>query len=244
MSKRSSVAAANGAASRESAEVSTPPSMDKQQLLLSADAGHFSLIRALHLADLITELNGLCGILSLFSSMRYCLGDPSSHGNLWAALLFLPFGLFFDFLDGKVARWRKKSSMMGQELDSLADLISFGVSPAALAFAIGMRTPVDHLLLAFFVLCGLTRLARFNVTASAIPKDATGKARYFEGTPIPTTLVLDALMGWCVWQGRILDALPGGLWFEGTLFELHPVVLLFVVHGCLMTSRTIHIPKP
>lgn len=214
--------------------------------------------------------------------MRYCLGDPSSHGNLWAALLFLPFGLFFDFLDGKVARWRKKSSMMGQELDSLADLvriaqssqpshhpsppppvpvpslpkltnqptyflpgqISFGVSPAALAFAIGMRTPVDHLLLAFFVLCGLTRLARFNVTASAIPKDATGKARYFEGTPIPTTLVLDALMGWCVWQGRILDALPGGLWFEGTPFELHPVVLLFVVHGCLMTSRTIHIPKP
>lgn len=55
--------------------------------------------------------------------MRYCLGDPSSHGNLWAALLFLPFGLFFDFLDGKVARWRKKSSMMGQELDSLADLV-------------------------------------------------------------------------------------------------------------------------
>jgi CDP-diacylglycerol--serine O-phosphatidyltransferase len=55
--------------------------------------------------------------------MRYCLGDPTSHGNLWAALCFLPFGLFFDFLDGKVARWRQKSSMMGQELDSLADLV-------------------------------------------------------------------------------------------------------------------------
>ena len=61
--------------------------------------------------------------MSLFSSMRYCLGDPSDTGNLWAALGFLPFGLFFDFLDGKVARWRKKSSMMGQELDSLADLV-------------------------------------------------------------------------------------------------------------------------
>jgi CDP-diacylglycerol--serine O-phosphatidyltransferase len=56
--------------------------------------------------------------------MRYCLGDPAEHGNLYTALLFLPFGLFFDFLDGKVARWRKKSSMMGQELDSLADLVS------------------------------------------------------------------------------------------------------------------------
>lgn len=61
--------------------------------------------------------------MSIFSSLRYCLGDPAAHGNLWAALGFLPLGLFFDFMDGKVARWRKKSSMMGQELDSLADLV-------------------------------------------------------------------------------------------------------------------------
>ncbi|KAK3301525.1 uncharacterized protein B0H64DRAFT_383862 [Chaetomium fimeti] len=243
MSKRTSASAANGGASKEGGRVDLPTS-DKQKILLETDAGHFSLIRALHLADLITEMNGLCGILSLFSSMRYCIGDPSEHGNLWAALSLLPFGLFFDFLDGKVARWRKKSSMMGQELDSLADLISFGVSPAAVAFAIGVRTPVDHLCLGFFVLCGLTRLARFNVTAAAIPKDATGKARYFEGTPIPTTLGLDALMAWWVSNGWIHDALPGGVWFAGSALELHPVVLLFMVHGCLMTSRTIHIPKP
>jgi hypothetical protein len=62
--------------------------------------------------------------MSIFSSMRYCLGPPSALGNLWAALVFMPFGLFFDFMDGKVARWRKKSSLMGQELDSLADLVS------------------------------------------------------------------------------------------------------------------------
>ncbi|KAK4240753.1 hypothetical protein C8A03DRAFT_41770 [Achaetomium macrosporum] len=244
MSKRSYAAvAANGAASKEGSQV-TMPSMDKQRLLLSTDAGHFSLIRALHMADLITELNGLCGVLSLFASMRYCLGDATQHGNLWAALLFLPFGLFFDFLDGKVARWRKKSSMMGQELDSLADLISFGVAPAAVAFAIGIRTPLDHLCLAFFVLCGLTRLARFNVTATSIPKDASGKAKYFEGTPIPTTLALDALMGWWVSNGWIHESLPGGVWFAGSVLEVHPVVVLFMVHGCLMTSRTIHIPKP
>ncbi|KAK3305532.1 uncharacterized protein B0T15DRAFT_396914 [Chaetomium strumarium] len=245
MSKRTSYAAvaANGAASKENSQ-DTMPSMDKQRALLSTDAGHFSLIRALHLADLITELNGLCGVLSLFSSMRYCLGDPAQNGNLWAALLFLPFGLFFDFLDGKVARWRKKSSMMGQELDSLADLISFGVAPAAVAFAIGVRTPLDHLCLAFFVLCGLTRLARFNVTATSIPKDASGKAKYFEGTPIPTTLALDALMGWWVSNGWIHESLPGGVWFAGSVLEVHPIVVLFMVHGCLMTSRTIHIPKP
>ena len=55
--------------------------------------------------------------------MRYCLGPPDSFGNMWIALAFMPFGLFFDFMDGKVARWRGKSSLMGQELDSLADLV-------------------------------------------------------------------------------------------------------------------------
>lgn len=55
--------------------------------------------------------------------MRYMSGAPGELGNVWAALAFMPFGLFFDFFDGKVARWRKKSSLMGQELDSLADLV-------------------------------------------------------------------------------------------------------------------------
>lgn len=61
--------------------------------------------------------------MSILSSMRYCLGPPDSFGNMWAALAFMPLGLFFDFMDGKVARWRGKSSLMGQELDSLADLV-------------------------------------------------------------------------------------------------------------------------
>jgi len=76
----------------------------------------------LHLQKLMHH-SGFCGVMSIFSSMRYCLGPPSAHANLWAALAFMPFGLFFDFMDGKVARWRKKSSLMGQELDSLADLV-------------------------------------------------------------------------------------------------------------------------
>lgn len=61
--------------------------------------------------------------MSIFSSLRYCLGSPNEYGDLWMALGFMPFGLFFDFMDGKVARWRKKASLMGQELDSLADLV-------------------------------------------------------------------------------------------------------------------------
>lgn len=182
--------------------------------------------------------------MSVFSSLRYCIGDPSDHTNLYFALGFIPLGLFFDFMDGKVARWRKKASLMGQELDSLADLVSFGVAPAAAAFSLGLRTPLDHLLLTIFVLCGLTRLARFNVTVAMLPKDATGKSKYFEGTPIPTSLALVSVMWYWISQGWTLDNVPLGVWGEGTLLEVHPVVALFLIHGSLMVSKTIHIPKP
>ncbi|KAE8147203.1 CDP-diacylglycerol--serine O-phosphatidyltransferase [Aspergillus avenaceus] len=243
MSRRSSAMPSN-----TSANSGVPHAGDggqeKQKMLLSAETGHFSMVRALHLADLVTELNGFCGVMSVLSSMRYCLGDPNDYSAIWSALGFMPFGLFFDFMDGKIARWRKKSSLMGQELDSLADLISFGMAPAAAAFALGVRTTADHILLAFFVLCGLTRLARFNVTVAVLPKDKTGKSQYFEGTPIPTTLSIASLMAYWVSQGWVQEDLPLGLAAQGTPFEFHPVALLFVLHGCLMVSKSIHIPKP
>lgn len=122
--------------------------------------------------------------------------------------------------------------------------LSFGASPAAAAFAIGLRTPLDHILLTFFVLCGLLRLARFNVTVSTLPKDKTGKSKYFEGTPIPTSLSIAALMAYWVSQGWILENVPFGSLGKGTWWEVHPVVGLFVGHGCLMVSKTLHIPKP
>ncbi|MCJ1259985.1 CDP-diacylglycerol-serine O-phosphatidyltransferase [Lignoscripta atroalba] len=276
MSRRTGTA--NGAADKDGSKVLSEGKTDrfssgqeKQKMLLESDKGHFSMIKALHLADLITELNGFCGFMSILSSMRYCL-DPTNYTPLYAALAFMPFGLFFDFMDGKVARWRHKSSLMGQELDSLADLISFGVAPAVSAFALGLRTPLDTLVLSFFVLCGLTRLARFNVTVSSLPKDATGKSKYFEGTPIPTTLAMVAVMAYWVSQGWVLqtlrgpgevvlgalvgdksqqqhglwmvDNLPGGVWGAGTAWEWHPVAGVFVLWGCAMVSKSIHIPKP
>lgn len=241
MSRRTSTMASNGSNNSPS---SGDGGQEKQKMLLSSEHGHFSLIKALHLADLVTELNGFCGVMSVFSSMRYCLGDPTEYGAIWAALGFMPFGLFFDFMDGKIARWRKKSSLMGQELDSLADLISFGLAPAAAAFALGIRTSLDHLFLAFFVLCGLTRLARFNVTVAVLPKDKSGKSKYFEGTPIPTTLAIVSLMAYWVSQSWTHENIPFGLLAEGTIFEFHPIVLMFALHGCLMVSKTIHIPKP
>lgn len=107
-----------------------------------------------------------------------------------------------------------------------------------------MRTPLDHLLLTFFVICGLLRLARFNVTVAVLPKDKSGKSKYFEGTPIPTSLAIAALMAYWVSQRWILGAIPFGVIGQGTIFEVHPAAGIFAVHGCFMISKTLHIPKP
>ncbi|KAK5937668.1 CDP-diacylglycerol-serine O-phosphatidyltransferase [Knufia obscura] len=237
-----------GATTAGHAETEVKPqgqAQNKQAILLAQDAGHFSLIKAMHLADVITEMNGFCGFMSVLSAMRYCLGDRTDTGNLWAAFFFMPFGLFFDLFDGKVARWRQKSSLMGQELDSLADLISFGVAPASVGFAIGLQTFTDQILLSFYVLCGLTRLARFNVTVAMLPKDKTGKSKYFEGTPIPfACLTSSAIMATLTFMDMIHGNLPLGTALTGTALEFHPLAVLFIINGVLMTSRSIHVPKP
>ncbi|RMZ89070.1 hypothetical protein DV736_g3702, partial [Chaetothyriales sp. CBS 134916] len=246
MSKRTSTANdANHDANHDAASTSSNQDQQQQARYLAQDTGHFSLIKAMHLADVITELNGFCGFMSILSSMRYCLGDPSDLTNLWLAFFFMPFGLFFDFFDGKVARWRKKSSLMGQELDSLADLVTFGVATAAVGFAVGLRTTLDQLILSFYVLCSLTRLARFNVTVSMLPKDKTGKSKYFEGTPVPfACLTSSGIMAVWTWSGLIHDKIPLGTAFTDSLLEFHPAALLFVINGCLMTSKTLKVPKP
>jgi len=242
MSKRTGISNSGSVKSESSAK---PPTEDKQSRILNdPNPGHFSLVRAYHLADLITLMNGFCGVMSILSSMRYCLSPPGHTANLYAAVVLMPLGLFFDFFDGKVARWRGKSSLMGQELDSLADLISFGVAPAAFAFSVGLRTGLDQFLLTCFVLSGLARLARFNVTTGNVPKDASGKAKYFEGLPIPTSLTITSLIGFWASQGWIHDSIPFGTILPGTIFEFHPVVALFLAHGCCMVSKTLHVPKP
>lgn len=122
--------------------------------------------------------------------------------------------------------------------------ISFGVAPAAAAFAFGLRTPLDQLFLTVFVLAGLARLARFNVTTGNVPKDSSGKAAYFEGLPIPTSLGIVALMAFWASQSWTHESIPlGTLGAKESIFEVHPVVGLFLAHGCCMVSKSLHIPK-
>jgi len=147
----------------------------------------------------------------------------------------------FDVFDGRIARWRQTQSALGRELDSLADVISFGVAPAALGFAAGLDGGWDCAILTYFVCCGVSRLARYNVTAESL-SGGGDKVKYFEGTPIPTSVVLVGVLALAAWQGHIGDAVWGGAWSIGP-WVLHPLALLFGLSGTLMISKTLHIPK-
>lgn len=97
------------------------------------------------------------------------------------------------------------------------------------------------MVLIYFVCCGVSRLARFNVTAEA-RSQREGKVAYFEGTPTPTSIVLVGIPVFCAWQKRLGEHLCGGMWTLGWR-DLHPVALLFVASGTLMISKTLRIPK-
>ena len=201
---------------------------------------HFSMLREFQLADWFTLANAFCGTGAVFAAMRYL--QDGRVNDLLLGMALIPLAFIFDALDGRVARWRKSSSTLGRELDSLSDVISFGVAPAALAYACGMQGGWDWVVLSYFVCCGVSRLARYNVTAEDLAGDGD-KVPYFEGTPIPTSLLLVVLLAIAAWQGAIGSQLWGGQWQLGP-WQLHPLVLLFAVSGSLMISKTLRIPKP
>lgn len=198
----------------------------------------FSMIREFHLADWFTLANAACGTGALFAVMTYLQTSDVTH--VYFACGMVVAALIFDVLDGRVARWRQKTSAMGRELDSLADIISFGIAPAVIAYGCGMQGLYDRIVLVFFVACGVSRLARYNITADAL-SEGSGKVKYFEGTPIPSSLLLVMLMFWAATQGALRESLWFGQWVLAG-FTLHPLVLLFAISGSLMVSR-IHFPK-
>jgi len=195
---------------------------------------HFSMIRGFHLADLLTIANGCCGIAAVFHAMRFL--ERQDRRQIYFAAFLIPVAVVFDVLDGRIARWRHTNSPMGRELDSLADVISFGVAPAAIAFAVGLNTVIDQIVLMYFAVCGLSRLARYNVTADQLAT-ASGSVRYFEGTPIPSSVVPLVLLMLAFRNGNLFPVQIAGA-------PLHLIGLLFLLSGSLMISKTLHIPKP
>jgi CDP-diacylglycerol--serine O-phosphatidyltransferase len=200
------------------------------------------MLRSFTAADALTIGNASCGTIAVFLCLDYLA--TGIRGRLGMAFLLLPLALIFDVLDGYVARLTPtRQSRLGADLDSLSDVISFGVAPAVLGFTLGLRGAWDILILTYFVVCGVTRLARFNVTADDLADAQTGKVKYFEGTPIPTSIVIVGMLGAAFALGRTDEHLWFGAYQLGPAL-LHPLALVYFVSGSAMVSATLRIPKP
>lgn len=127
-------------------------------------------------------------------------------GWLDLAVGLLPLGVIFDVLDGRIARWRQHASILGQELDSLADLISFALAPAVFAFVLEFRTTFDLIILTGFVCCALARLARFNASRIIVVKKAEPVDKSYRGFPVPLNILL--VLGLYAYRSQVGIAWP------------------------------------
>ena len=132
------------------------------------------------LPNLFTTGNLFCGFWAIISVFQE---------NFYYAAIAILLASAFDILDGKVARLSGATSKFGVQYDSLADLVSFGIAPALLAFSWALRPygKFGWLAAFLFVVCGALRLARFNVQSSS------GESKYFKGLPIPAAASMIAL---------------------------------------------------
>ncbi|HTV03689.1 MAG TPA: CDP-diacylglycerol--serine O-phosphatidyltransferase [Luteitalea sp.] len=203
---------------------------------------HLSMLRSYTAADAFTIGNAACGTVALFLCLEYLADGHVRY--LWTAIALLPLALLFDVLDGYVARLdRRRQSRLGADLDSLADVISFGVAPAVLGYTLGLRGGWDMVVLTYFVVCGVSRLARFNVTSSSLADATTGKVKYFEGTPIPTSVVIVGLWAVALAAGHVHDQLwLGAVRVAGATW--HPWSIVYGLSGSAMISATLRVPKP
>jgi CDP-diacylglycerol--serine O-phosphatidyltransferase len=200
---------------------------------------HFSMLRTYRAADFLTLGNGLAGTGAIFAVISYV--EAPDPWRIYLAFSLLPLALLLDIADGKIARRQNQHSLFGAELDSLADIVSFGVAPAVLAYGLGMRGGLDVLILLFFVACGISRLARYNITAAELAA-AGDKVKFFEGTPTPSSLLLVVVLAFCFHLNRVGDDLPLGT-LEIAALRWHPISFLYFVSGSAMISKTLRIPK-
>lgn len=135
------------------------------------------------LPNLITLASIFCG----FNAIRVVALDNPSSDDFYRAAILLMFAMLFDCMDGRVARMTRTQSEFGLQLDSLADIVSFGVAPSLLMYKWALyRFPVPGLFVGFlFTACGAIRLARFNVLASSSSGSPVKPGKYTVGLPIP-----------------------------------------------------------
>ena len=135
------------------------------------------------LPNLLTAASLFCGIWAIVR----CVGIEVTEEEVYRSSLLLFFAFLFDLFDGRVARMTKTQSAFGVEFDSLADLISFGVAPAIIAYRWALEDMgfVGMVICFLYVLGGAVRLARFNILAHSPKKKNKKPDKYMLGLPIP-----------------------------------------------------------
>ena len=141
-----------------------------------------SIPKIMTLPDYVTCLNLLSGLFSIYLAI---------HGEYNIAAFLLLTGVFFDSIDGYLARALKKESKFGAELDSLSDLVTFGVAPMVL-IATYYNTTWLSLLVVLIPVCGALRLARHNINRHLTKSYLIGLPITFSGLTIPLLIVFDA----------------------------------------------------
>ena len=189
------------------------------------------------LPSLFTAGNIAAGFYAITESVRGAAGDPSAFNR---AALAIGFAVVFDGVDGRVARMTRTTSDFGKELDSLADVVTFGVAPALLAWVWGFRmlsptympavrdavVPMGVVVCFLFLICGACRLARFNISINPQPRNPGRPGRkYFVGMPIPAGAGVLASVIHCFDGSPIHDPRISIVW-----------LLLIVGTGFLMVS--------
>jgi CDP-diacylglycerol--serine O-phosphatidyltransferase len=196
------------------------------------------------LPTLFTAGNIFLGYISILRSFKGAMmaatGSGDSHVQFTIAAQAIGAAVFFDGLDGRIARMTNTTSDFGREMDSLADVISFGLAPAVLAFAWGVQfvdpsigegvfkqmSNTGYFMAFLFLLCGACRLARFNIQKNPVPKNPGRPDRkYFVGLPIPAAA---AMVGAVVYAA---DAEPVRWWPLSVLW-----LALLGLLGFLMVS--------
>jgi len=179
------------------------------------------------LPSLFTVGTLVCGYFAILSTLKGSqmlaagIGEALSSAAFDSAAKAIGWAVLFDGLDGRIARLTHSTSDFGREFDSLADVITFGIAPAFLAYSWGVR-PVDEvygsqlvqhlrqlgwIITFMFVICGAARLARFNIDSTKASSDR----RYFIGLPIPAAAgVLAALVHWAKYP--VNDWAFGAVW--------------------------------
>ena len=178
------------------------------------------------LPNLITLGSVFCG----FNAIRLVAKETPTENDVYRAAVLLIFAMLFDMMDGRVARMTKTQSAFGLQLDSLADIISFGLAPALLVYKwVLHRAPIPGILTAFmFVSCAAIRLARFNVLSSSPSGAPTKPGKYILGLPSPPA------------AGILISLMVANHGVGGALGDERYTLLLFCVTialGLLMVSN-------